>query len=133
MAIKLSKDTKKRIRECWSKAVIVRLVGRSVSFSYMQSKLNQIWKPDGRMDVVDLSHGFFLVQFFSKEDLNSILRRGPWFLGDHFLSIRPWEPFFKPSSMNVSLVAMWFRFYELPIELYKAESMRELGSPLGRF
>lgn len=99
----------------------------------MQSKLNQIWKPDGRMDVVDLSHGFFLVQFFSKEDLNSILRRGPWFLGDHFLSIRPWEPFFKPSSTNVSLVAMWFRFYELPIELYEAESMRELGSPLGRF
>lgn len=89
VAIKLSKDTKKRIREHWCKAIIVKLVGRSVTFSYMQSKLNQLWEPEERMDVVVLSHGFFLVRFYSKDDLNSILRRGPWFLGDHFLSLRP--------------------------------------------
>ena len=59
VAIKLLKDTKKHLRERWCKAVIVKLVGCLVSFSYMQSKLNQIWKHDGRMDVVDLSYGFF--------------------------------------------------------------------------
>ena len=132
VAIKLSKDTKKRIRERWCKAIIVKLVGRSVSFSYMQSKLNQLWRPESRMDVVDLTHGFFLVRFFSKEDLNSILRRGPWFLGDHFLSLRPWEPFFKPSSANISLVAVWVRLYELPIELYEAELLREIGNSIGK-
>ena len=47
-------------------------------------------------------------------------------LGDHFLSLRPWEPFFKPSSANVSMVAMWLRLYELPIELYEAEVLREI-------
>nr|POE89475.1 uncharacterized protein CFP56_65842 [Quercus suber] len=132
VAIKLSKDTKKRLRERWSKAVIVKLVGRSVSFSYMQSKLNLIWKPEGRMDVVDLSYGFFLVRFFSKEDLNSVLKRGPWFLGDHFLSLRPWEPFFKPSAANISLVAVWIRLYELPLELYEAEVLREIGESIGK-
>ena len=35
VAIKLSKDTKKRLQERWCKAVIVKLVGRSMSFSYM--------------------------------------------------------------------------------------------------
>ncbi|XP_023873177.1 uncharacterized protein At4g02000 [Quercus suber] len=84
------------------------------------------------MDVVDLNHGFFLVRFFSKEDLNSVLRRGPWFLGDHFLSIRPWESFFKPSSANISLVAVWIRLYELPIELYEAEILREIGGSIGK-
>nr|POE77025.1 hypothetical protein CFP56_47372 [Quercus suber] len=105
--IKLSKDTKRRIRKAWSKVVIIKLVGRSVSFSFMQSKLNQLWKPEGRMDCVDLSKGFFLIRFYSEEDLNSVLKRGPSFMGDHFLSMRPWEPFFKPSSANVSLVAVW--------------------------
>ena len=132
VAIKLSKDTKKRLREHWCKAVIVKLVGRSVSFAYMQSKLNQIWKPKGRMEVVDLNHGFFLVRFFSKKDLNSVLRQGPWFLGDHLLSIRPWEPFFKASSANISLVAVWIRLYELPIELYKAEILREIRESTGK-
>nr|XP_023881793.1 uncharacterized protein LOC111994167 [Quercus suber]POE73841.1 uncharacterized protein CFP56_26818 [Quercus suber] len=98
----------------------------------MQNKLNQLWKPESRMDVVDLSHGFFLVRFFSKEDLNSVLRRGPWFLGDHFLSLRPWELFFKPSSTNVSLVAVWIHLYELPIELYEVEILREIRNSIGK-
>nr|POF05802.1 uncharacterized protein CFP56_44105 [Quercus suber] len=132
VAIKLSKDTKRRIRKAWSKAVIVKLVGRSVSFSFMQSKLNHLWKPEGRMDCVDLSNGFFLIRFYSKEDLNSVLKRGPWFVGDHFLSLRPWEPFFKPSSANISLVAVWIRLHELPIELYEAEVLREIGESIGK-
>ena len=89
VAIKLSKDTKRCIRKPWSKAIIMKLVGRSVSFSYMQNKLNQLWKPEGRMDCVDLSYGFFLIQFYSKEDLSDVLKQGPWFVGDHFLSLRP--------------------------------------------
>ena len=51
-------------------------------------------------------------------------------LGDHFLSLRPWEPFFKPSSANVSMVDMWLRLYELPIELYEAEVLREIGDSI---
>ena len=84
------------------------------------------------MDVVDLSHRFFLVRFFSKEDLNSVLRRGPWFLGDHFFSIRPWDPFFKPSTANISLVSVWILLYELPIELYEAEILREINESIGK-
>lgn len=47
VAVKLSKETKQHIRKPWTKAIIV---GRSVSFSYMQSRLNLLWKPMGRMD-----------------------------------------------------------------------------------
>ncbi|KAL0007520.1 hypothetical protein SO802_009022 [Lithocarpus litseifolius] len=111
VSVKLSKDTKRRIRGPWSKSIIVKLVGRTNSLPYMRTKLNQMWRPMNRMDCVDLG-------FFSKEDLDSVLMRGPWFIGDQFLSIRPWEPFFKPSTANVSLITVWIRLYELPIELY---------------
>ena len=84
------------------------------------------------MDVVDLGIGFFLVRFYSKEDLDNVLVKGPWFMGDQFLSIRPWEPFFKPSTANVSLIAAWIRLYELPIELYEAEVLKELGETIGK-
>lgn len=65
VVVKLTKETKNRIRKSWSKNVIVKLVGRAVGFSYMQSKLVQLWRPSGRMDCVDLTHGFFLVRFYA--------------------------------------------------------------------
>nr|POE71615.1 hypothetical protein CFP56_38661 [Quercus suber] len=84
----LSKETKKRIQGPWSKAVIVKLVGRTMGLTYMQSKLAQLWRPDERMDCIDLSYGFFLVRFYSKDDLDGVIKRGSWFIGDPFLSLR---------------------------------------------
>ena len=95
-----------------------------MSFSYIQNNLVQIWRPAGWMDCADLSHEFFLVRFFPKEDLDSVLEKGPWFIGDFFLSLGPWEPFFKPSTANVSLIAVWVRINELPIELYETEVLK---------
>nr|XP_023881747.1 uncharacterized protein LOC111994121 [Quercus suber]POE73883.1 uncharacterized protein CFP56_42300 [Quercus suber] len=129
---KLTKDTKRRIRGPWSKSIIVKLVGRTNSLIFMRTKLNQMWRSTNRMDCVDLGMGFFLVRFYSKEDLDSVLMKGPWFIGDQFLSIRPWEPFFKPSTANVSLIAVWIRLYELPIELYETEVLKELGETIGK-
>ena len=80
VAVKLSKETKQYIKKPWTKAIIVKLVGRFVSFLYMQSRLNLLWKPTGRMDYVDLGYGFFLVRFFSKDDLGNVLKKGPWFI-----------------------------------------------------
>ena len=132
VVVKLTKETKICIRKPWSKTVIVKLVGRTVGYSYMQSKLVQLWKPSGHMDCVDLTHGFFLVRFYTKEDLDSVLDKGSWFIGDFFLSLRPWEPFFKPSTASVSSIAVWVRLHKLPIELYETDALKQIGESLGR-
>lgn len=75
----------------------------------------------GRLDVIDLGKKFFLTRFCCKEDQDKVLRNGPWFIGEHFLSIRPWEPNFKPSTTNVSSIAVWIRLNELSIEYYEVE------------
>ncbi|XP_030958299.1 uncharacterized protein LOC115980158 [Quercus lobata] len=105
---------------------------QNMGFNYIQTKLNQLWKPSSRMDCVDLQYGFFLICLYAKEDLDFVLQRGPWFIGDHFLSLRPWEPFFKPSMANVEFVAVWVRLNELPIELYERNVLRQIGEAIGR-
>ena len=35
VTMKLSKETKKRIKGPWSKAIIIKLVGRTIGFSYL--------------------------------------------------------------------------------------------------
>lgn len=87
VAMKFSKDFKQRIRRTWAKTLIVK-VDWSVGFNYLHNILLSLWKPAGRLDYMDLGHDFFLTRFSLKEDYESILKRGPWFIDKHFLSIR---------------------------------------------
>ena len=48
----------------------------------------------------------FSSQLSLREDFKNVLRKGSWFVGDHFLSIRPWESDFKLSLSNVSSIAV---------------------------
>ena len=47
------------------------------------------------------------------------------------MSIRSWEPNFKPSTACVSSVAVWVRLPELPIEYYEPSVLRDLGKAIG--
>jgi len=60
-----------------------------------------------------------------------VLKRGPWFIGEHFHSIRKWEANFKPLEALVTSMAIWVRLNELPIEYYDAGVLREIGQALG--
>ena len=67
-----------------------------------------MWNPKGKMDCVALGKKIFLIKFYDNEDYDKVLR-GPWFVGEHFLAIKPWELYFKASEAKFTLVAVWVR------------------------
>ena len=76
--VSLSKETKQRIRAPWSKVLIVKVFGRTVGYKFLHSRLMNLWKPSGRVDMVDLGRDFFLMRFSIREDLEMVLMKGPW-------------------------------------------------------
>ena len=131
VAVNLDSDTRKSIRARWNHAVIVKVYGWTVGFHYLRSKVMSLWKPAGRLDCVDFGRDFFLMRFGLVEDFENIIKGGPWFIEGHFLTIRAWEPNFKPASAVCNLVAMWIRLPELPFEYYDPGVLREIGSAIG--
>lgn len=127
-AVRFSKDFKQQIRSPWARALIIKVCGRDVGFGFLQAKLLSLWKPAGRLECVGLGHGFFLIRLSLREDYENVLKRGPWFVSGHFLSIRPCEANFKPALASVSSVAVWVRLNELPIEYYNAEALLQIGT-----
>ena len=123
LAVKFSREFKQRIRKPWASAFIVKVYGWSVELNFIQARLLVLWKLTGRLNCVNLGYGFFLTRLSLGEDYENVLRKGPWFIRDHFLSIRPWEPDFKPALASVSSIAVWIRLNELPIEYYNAEAL----------
>ena len=129
--IKLSKETKAPIRAPWAKALIVKMFGRTVGFSYLTFNINALWRPTAKIDCVNLGKDYFLIKFYSSNDYDKVLKGGPWFVGENFLAIKPWEPYFRASRDNLTSVAVWVRFPELPIEFYDLEVLKEIGSAIG--
>ena len=60
-----------------------------------------------------------------------MLKGGPWFVRGHYLSIRNWEPNFKPSSASVSSVVVWVLLPELHIEYYEPTVLQDIGQAIG--
>ena len=129
--VNLSRETKQRIRAPWTNALIVKVFGKTVGFNYLQSKLHTLWKPTGRTDCVDLECDFFVIRFSCREDHDTVLKKGPWFIREHFLSIRPWVSNFRPDTANIASVAVWVRLPKLPIEYYDAEALKEIEQAIG--
>ena len=111
-----SREEKTRMRAPWYQTLIIKPFGRKIVYPFLVSKLRSMWNLKGGMECIDLGFDFFLTKFELREDVDNILKGGPWFIGQNFLAIRKWEPEFKASTATFSSVAMWVRFPELPIE-----------------
>ena len=84
----------------------MRVFGRTVGYHFLHSKIMQLWKPARRLDCIDLENDFYLIKFGLVEDFEKVLKGGPWFIGEHYLTIRAWEPYFKPTVETCFKVAV---------------------------
>nr|POF03716.1 uncharacterized protein CFP56_06636 [Quercus suber] len=126
-----SREEKSRMRSPWYQGLIIKPFGSKVGYTYLVSKLRGMWNPKGGMDCIDLGFDFFLIKFELSEDVDYILKGGPWFIGQNFLAIRQWEPEFQASSATLSSVAVWIRLPELPIEFYEHNALLKIGRAIG--
>lgn len=133
MAVKLSEERKGKMCAPWANALLVKVFDKNVGYHFLHSKLLGMWKLIGKMDCVDLGHDFFLIKFSIKENHSKVFRGGSRFVGGHYLSIHYWEPNFRSSTANVSLVAVWIQLPELPIEYYEPSVLRNIVKAIGPF
>ncbi|KAK3039553.1 hypothetical protein RJ639_027697 [Escallonia herrerae] len=117
-SIYLTQEIKARIRKSWKKALIIKAIGAKFSVNRISPRLTGIWRPKGKMDIIDLSNGFYTVTFSAEEDYWKALEQGPWFIGINYLAVQPWTPNFDPNTKSISSMAVWIRLNALPLEYF---------------
>ena len=114
-AILLSSQVREKIYAPWKSSIIVKVVGKSFDYKALFTRLQGIWCPKGTFNMIDLGHEYFLVKFIQVSDYLAVLERGPWFLGDNYLSMCKWEPEFQATKATMASLAAWIWLLELPI------------------
>lgn len=75
----------------WEDTFVVKLLGKTLGFNIMRSKLESTWKLDGPVEMMDVGNGYFMTKFDRESDKLKVINGGPWMVFDHYLSVRKWE------------------------------------------
>lgn len=71
-------------------ALVVKVLGKNFGFNSMQSKLENIWKLTGRLEIMDVGSGYYMAKFDSSGGKNKVINGGPWMIFDHYLKVHQW-------------------------------------------
>ncbi|XP_057418469.1 uncharacterized protein LOC130712667 [Lotus japonicus] len=118
----------------WKEALVVCLLGKTLGFRTMKSKLASTWRLSGDFDLLDINNGFNMVKLDNQEDREKVINGGPWMIFDHYLAVSKWSrEFIAPASRITSTLA-WVRIPGLNVvfydESYLLSVARVIGTPI---
>lgn len=94
--------------------VVVRMLGRSISYRALSNRIESLWSLTGDYEIVDLDNNYFLVKLASQSDYNKVLMDGPWMMYRHYLVVRPWSRDLSHPSKIIAwirLPGLYYRYY----------------------
>ncbi|KAJ4847951.1 hypothetical protein Tsubulata_012160 [Turnera subulata] len=130
-SLELSMEFEKRLAKRWERAVIVKLMGRNISYRVITEKLNAIWQPKGMLKVIDLDNNLFIVKFSNDKDYLHSLVDGPWTLFRSLLCVMPWNLNFCAATNSIDRAVVWVHFPEIPLHNYHPNTLHTLGDMVG--
>lgn len=86
--IPVTKEEKERLRRPWRRSLIIKVLGRTVNYTYLQQRLQWMWRPEGVFDLIAISDDYFIAKFESLKDYEYAKFEGPWMILDHYLVVQ---------------------------------------------
>ncbi|CAI0402522.1 unnamed protein product [Linum tenue] len=79
-----------------------------------------------------MKNGCYLVRFRSQKDFELASEKGPWLLGDTYLTVHRWFKGFNPWKAKVTTTIVWVQLPDLPIEFFNAEAVTMIAELIGK-
>ncbi|KAL4319053.1 hypothetical protein GQ457_18G007360 [Hibiscus cannabinus] len=115
-----------------SHSVIVRLVGRSIGYRTLLSRVRSLWQLKGEFQLVDLDNEYYLVKFSSEWDYAHVLSDGHWTIFGNYLTVQPWSRSFSTTASFPTKVIVWVRISGLPYRYYSKALFRRIAVVIGK-
>ncbi|KAI8027891.1 hypothetical protein LOK49_LG02G03828 [Camellia lanceoleosa] len=112
--ITLPKMLLQEIRQPWTNALIVRLLGKSIGYKMLCIGVKTLWGLQDEFNIIDLDNNYFLFKFSSQEDCAMVYSGGPWVIMDHLTSSHR-----KPSKPPL---LFRFGFQSFRLSIFKRKS-----------
>lgn len=109
------------------------LTERKINVNEMKSKMADVWRPTMGINIKEIEQGIFLFQFYHKEDMNWVLKGGPWSFDNAMFEMAEVPKGEEPLNVPLWHVNMWMQIYELPSGFISEAMGKQLGDFFGEF
>ncbi|XP_039050208.1 uncharacterized protein LOC120191304 [Hibiscus syriacus] len=130
--IRIPQELKEKLRKPWRKALIIKILGKTVAYKILISRITNLWKLEGEFDCIDLGYGFYAIKFQNMLDRAKVLMEGPWKIMDHYITVQRWRPNFVAAKASIPSTAVWIHIPGLPIEYFEESILCNLGKLVGK-
>ncbi|KAI9127941.1 hypothetical protein K1719_000934 [Acacia pycnantha] len=129
-SIVFSKDVQEVLVRGMERTMIIKLLGRSITYHDLLMRTRGLWQAKGSYQLVDMEGGFYMATFDLIEDYTKVLTGGPWMVFGAYLTVQPWKVDFDAQS-SISNVVAWIRLPGLSFRYYHKSTLRAIGTLLG--
>lgn len=129
--LELSKEKYTSLFRQWRGSLIIKLLGKSVSFRTLDQRLRDLWTLEHGFELTDFEGDFYIARFYCRSDYLMVLEGGPWVILGHYLTVMKWRPKFRPSAATISSTLVWVRFPGIYPEMLDEETLSSLGDLIG--
>ncbi|KAI9071434.1 hypothetical protein K1719_046604 [Acacia pycnantha] len=129
--IDFSKEVRDVLAKGMERTVVIKMLGRSVSYFDLLNRTRTLWRLRGSFQLVDVEGGFFFATFDLEEDYTKVLTGGSWMIFGAYITVQPWSIAFYPRTANLSKAVVWLRISGLSFRYYHKCTLRAIGRLLG--
>lgn len=130
-SIQFSDKVKNALYRPWRTAVIIKLMGRPLAFTFLRTRLLQKWDLKGPISLFDLENNYFIVKFLYEEDMKYVLTGGPWQIAGQYIVTQKWKPGFNAKEEKITHMTAWVRINGLNVEYFRSDVLEHIGSLSG--
>ncbi|CAL1353872.1 unnamed protein product [Linum trigynum] len=116
----------------WRSALVVKVLGRTTSYTAISRRLNQLWAKAGGLQITYTRNGFYLVRSISGVDYERAITGGPWMVGDNYLTVHMWHKTFDPYEREILSTKVWERLLEIPIQFFHENAVMKIAQRIGK-
>lgn len=130
--MEISNEDYELIQRPQRKALIIKVIGRNISYWLLEQKIRDLWKLNQDFELVDLESGYYLAHFQSAEDYHHVLNGVPWMILGHFFTVAKLRPNFLQSKDEITTTLDWIQFQEIPIKFFHHKVLMHMGNLVGK-
>ncbi|XP_074288545.1 uncharacterized protein LOC141613701 [Silene latifolia] len=108
------------------------VLGARPTVAQMQAYVTKSWNHVSLHAVQYFRRGWFSFRFTSAEDMDEVLKGGPWSLGSNSLVLKKWSPNFSMEMDKLSVVPIWILFPELDPVPWSDVVLSKIASKVGK-